>query len=78
MWRDRAACKGQPTVWWFPVTSKHDDAGRTICKTCPVRNECLAYSLTFRPEDMHGIWAGYDTKQRYALLEGPLYHGDQS
>ncbi len=42
-WRDRAACAGHPTGWWFvdPGTLEAGTA-EAICASCAVRNECDA------------------------------------
>ena len=57
--------------WWFvccadsaasPTTKR---TGR-ICSTCPVRVDCLAYSLEMAAED--GVWGGVSAAERRALL----------
>jgi WhiB family redox-sensing transcriptional regulator len=64
-WFGRAACKGK-TELMFP--KKHKDItyiaqARAICKTCPVREQCLEYALEFPAADMHGVWAGLTSRQ---------------
>ena len=64
-WFDLASCKGK-TELMFP--KKHKDItyiaqARAICKTCPVKPECLEYALEFPPADMHGVWAGLTSRQ---------------
>ena len=46
----------------------HKDAtyieqARKLCKTCPVKTQCLNYALEFPPADMHGVWAGHTPRQ---------------
>ena len=64
-WFDLASCKGK-TELMFP--KQHKDItyiaqARAICKTCPVKAECLEYALEFPPADMHGVWAGLTSRQ---------------
>jgi len=64
-WFDLASCKGK-TELMFP--KQHKDItyiaqARAICKSCPVKKECLEYALEFPPADMHGVWAGLTSRQ---------------
>ena len=64
-WFDLASCKGK-TELMFP--KQHKDItyiaqARAICKTCPVKAECLEYALEFPAADMHGVWAGLTSRQ---------------
>jgi hypothetical protein len=64
-WFGMAACKGK-TELMFP--KQHKDItyiaqARAICKSCPVRPQCLEYALEFPPADMHGVWAGLTSRQ---------------
>lgn len=64
-WFDMAACRGK-TELMFP--KQHKDItyiaqARAICKSCPVRAQCLEYALEFPPADMHGVWAGLTSRQ---------------
>lgn len=66
-WRTLASCAGTDPGLFFPRTGSTDDAARAraVCRSCPVRAECLAESLV-RPEQ-HGIWAGTNPGQRRSL-----------
>ena len=57
-WLDRAACFGLDPKLWYPNTSgpKAGDAGKQICRSCPVRLECLQYALD--TEDEYGTHGG--------------------
>lgn len=60
-----AACKGK-TEMMFP--KQHKDItyiaeARAMCKSCPVKKDCLEYALEFPPADMHGVWAGMTSRQ---------------
>jgi hypothetical protein len=36
---------------------------RRICRSCPVRSECLDYALTYPVTDLHGVWGGLTPRQ---------------
>jgi len=64
-WFSQSACLGK-TKLMFP--KEHKDItyiaqARAICKACTVRRKCLEYALEFPPADMHGVWAGYTSRQ---------------
>ena len=75
------ACKGKPTHWWFPeffrTQKAHEkrsvlnvaDHAKRICSKCPIRAECLDYSLKHEP---WGIWGGFDEweRVRIAIADG--------
>jgi WhiB family redox-sensing transcriptional regulator len=64
-WFSLASCKGK-TELMFPKQHKvitYIAQARAICKTCPVKNECLEYALEFPAADMHGVWAGLTSRQ---------------
>ncbi len=41
-WRQRAACRGKPTEWFFAGTGKWGPA-LEVCARCPVQRQCLDY-----------------------------------
>jgi WhiB family redox-sensing transcriptional regulator len=69
-WRERAACLGMDRGLWFPaIPESRTKAGRErvqhardVCKSCPVRLECLEYAV--RTWQAYGIWGGLDPEQR--------------
>lgn len=64
-WRDEAACTGQTNAM-FPKNYKditYIPYARSLCRTCPVKTECLEYALEFPAADMHGVWAGLTPRQ---------------
>lgn len=65
-WQDHAACKGQdPDLWTTNHPGPpgvHQDEAITICDSCPVQAECLAYALAERISE--GIWGGLTPGQR--------------
>lgn len=75
-WRDRAACKGKTPALWFPTLDDPDNHGqhaKTICATCPVREQCLIDAVSTR--QMHGILGGAGEKQRRPLRRAWLEGG---
>lgn len=70
-WRDRAACLGKPMAWWYGDQFMSRVAV-AVCKSCPVRRECLADALDEEGGggsriERHGIRGGMTPPQRAAL-----------
>ncbi len=62
-WEARGLCVGKPNAWWFPPLLGSREAwtdeqapGLALCRSCPVREECLEAALARREE--HGVWGG--------------------
>jgi len=72
-WELRAACRAlQPTSFFRPTTGESEGerhvrerVAKQICSQCPVRSECLEYSLTARAS--FGIWGGLNETERREL-----------
>jgi WhiB family transcriptional regulator, redox-sensing transcriptional regulator len=69
-WRDRAACRNSHPELFFPIGSTGDalaeiDAAKAVCRSCPVRRECLAFSIETNQES--GVWGGMSEDERRAL-----------
>jgi len=64
-WEEDAACKGKPTEWFYVGKGESPWRGLQVCAGCPVRRECLDYSL--RTHDKNGIWGGYTPRQRRSI-----------
>lgn len=54
-WRERAACAGKPTEWWYSSDPALYLNAHRICEICPVIVECDEWATKNRE---HGIWAG--------------------
>ncbi len=56
-WRDQAACAGKPTEWWFPARNDGPDVdrARSVCASCPVRDECEDAGRG----EYAGMWGGH-------------------
>ena len=64
-WFEDAACRGV-TELMFPQGHKdvsYIKGARTVCRGCPVRDQCKDYALSFPAADMHGVWAGMTPRQ---------------
>jgi WhiB family transcriptional regulator, redox-sensing transcriptional regulator len=61
-WRAFALCsKTDPDLWFSAGAIEHKLAKR-VCRSCPVRKECLLYAMD-APID-HGIWGGLTERER--------------
>lgn len=69
-WADEAACKESP--WkdaWHPndtplANQQATEYALEVCKTCPVRAECLAFAIKVGPSGAWGIYGGTTHDQR--------------
>lgn len=63
-WRDQAACRDYPTSMFFPA--RGDNAGlaaaKAVCARCPVRDDCLEFSIVMG--DRVGVWGGVTERTR--------------
>jgi WhiB family redox-sensing transcriptional regulator len=84
-WQHRARCRPRhpegsydPELW-FPVgftgpAVEQAEAARAVCRTCPVRTECLDEALT---HDYSGVWGGTTEAERRAIRSLSLRVGAQ-
>lgn len=67
-WTDTPACRGTNTEMWFAEDSEpgYREANllKRICAGCPVKQECLEYSLH---HSVQGYWAGTTPRKRQEL-----------
>lgn len=66
-WMLDARCRGMDPALFFPDESQHDwyrhvAEAQTICLICPVKKDCLEWSLK-RGENM-GVWGGESERER--------------
>lgn len=64
LWRAHAACLDSNPDLWFPETGTATEA-RTICATCPVRDDCLQHALL--NGETFGVWGGASERVRRRL-----------
>jgi WhiB family redox-sensing transcriptional regulator len=72
-WQDQAACRGRgeerPALFWGPEYEVKTDRERrearakAVCKSCPVRSECLEYALAGGERDCVYGGMNYDERQ---------------
>jgi WhiB family redox-sensing transcriptional regulator len=64
-WPSMAACRnGDPDALF--VQGAEQNVAKRICRSCPVRYECLADALDNHIE--FGVWGGMTERERRALL----------
>lgn len=68
-WAAQAACARSSPDLFFPNRGGSVRQAKAVCKTCPVRTECLDYAL--RWHIAHGVWGGLSYRQRRRLLPYP-------
>jgi WhiB family redox-sensing transcriptional regulator len=64
-WADRGLCAEVDPDEWFPDKGESSLRAKAICRSCPVRAECLEYALDHQIE--HGIWGGLVRDERRRL-----------
>ena len=69
-WRLRAACGHTDPDLFFPVGSTgdavaHIEEAKAVCRSCPVREQCLQFA--FETNQEAGIWGGTDEDERRRL-----------
>ncbi|MAT06264.1 MAG: hypothetical protein CL424_14595 [Acidimicrobiaceae bacterium] len=62
-WRENAACAGEPWSVFFIERGGSLDRARELCRSCPVREPCLAEAVA-DPELDHGYRGGASAAQR--------------
>ena len=73
VWQLRAACRGPDSSLFFPPShferkdekEERETQAKLICRTCPVKRECLDYAIRIR--EPHGIWGGMNEIERKLL-----------
>lgn len=64
-WWERAACRGMDTEMFFPSRGANIEPAIEVCRTCPVRAECLEDQLTHRSVGADfGVWGGTSGRER--------------
>lgn len=70
-WMTHAACKGMDPDLFFPAQGGPVGPARDVCRDCPVRAECLDYSLEphglASQGEKFGIWGGVTERERRRL-----------
>jgi WhiB family redox-sensing transcriptional regulator len=73
-WQLSARCRGIDTSMFFHADGerglrrhKREREAKRFCAQCPVRVQCLVYSLRFR--EPYGIWGGVTENERRRILD---------
>ena len=73
-WQVQGACRGEDSELFFlddnlrgSDKQKKILAAKQVCFRCPVRQECLEYSIKARVP--YGVWGGLDQDQRAEILK---------
>lgn len=65
-WQNRALCAEVDPEIFFPEQEERTAFhAKKVCKSCPVRTECLEYALNTGQE--HGVWGGVCSKERQKI-----------
>jgi WhiB family redox-sensing transcriptional regulator len=69
-WLPDARCIGQDPELFFPVGTtptalQQTERAKAICGTCPVRTDCLEWSLVTCQDA--GVWGGLDEEERRVI-----------
>ena len=73
-WVLAAACATADPGIFFPDNGSPDDEAKRICGRCPVRSDCLEYSLRTGPH--WGVWGGLNEVERNSLARRRKRGGD--
>ena len=73
VWRASAQCRRDNAVYFFAPPhferkaekDLREGAARSLCRACPVQQECLEYSIAV--QEPHGIWGGLNELERKRL-----------
>ena len=68
-WAVHAACRSADPDWFFPGSDGEADTAIRVCRGCPVRSECLDWSLETRIR--YGVWGGHTEQERRRMLRRP-------
>lgn len=66
-WHEDALCASVGDDLWFPEKGESPKEAMKICRSCPVRAECLDYALTWRQN--FGVWGALTERGRRDLVK---------
>ena len=61
-WMRHAVCAGCDPELFFPERGGDSNTPKAICRTCPVRQDCLNWALDHH--EIHGVWGGTSERER--------------
>lgn len=66
-WQDYGVCNQSDPEAFFPEKGGSTKQAKSVCRRCPVTEECLQYALKYR--EAYGIWGGKSEEQRRQILK---------
>jgi WhiB family redox-sensing transcriptional regulator len=80
-WRLEASCRSTDPDLFFPVGTTGDaisqiEAAKAVCRTCPVRLQCLEFALATNQDS--GVWGAASEEERRALRKQRLQRRRQA
>ena len=69
-WMSEALCAQVGTEVFFPERGGNPAPAISVCRRCPVQQECLEHALhleTTSPLEVTGIWGGTTSAQRQKM-----------
>jgi WhiB family redox-sensing transcriptional regulator len=69
-WREVGSCRNSDPNLFYPLgrgraALEQTEEAKAICRTCPSREPCLQFALSFR--QVLGIWGGTSAEERRQL-----------
>lgn len=64
-WKPLGACIGMDPDMFFPPKGPSPKEAKAVCARCPVRQECLDYSM--EANEKFGVWGGLTERERRIL-----------
>ncbi|MEI2640465.1 MAG: WhiB family transcriptional regulator [Microthrixaceae bacterium] len=66
-WMAAGNCANKSPDFFFPSDGVGVELARQVCETCPVKMQCLEYTLANRID--HGVWGGTSERERRRILK---------
>jgi len=64
-WKLKGSCRGLDADLFFPDRGASTRLAKSVCRKCPVQEECLEYAVNNR--EKFGIWGGLSERERRAI-----------
>lgn len=61
-WWQRARCAQIGGDEWFPEKGGTTRHAKSVCRSCPVRTDCLDYAIA--NDERFGVWGGLSVEER--------------
>ncbi|MER0443110.1 WhiB family transcriptional regulator [Streptomyces sp. Edi4] len=71
-WARRSACTAETADDFFGTSAAAEARARAVCRTCPVRIQCLTERIAGDPDDGGGVLGGLTAAQRRILTTAQL------